>query len=69
MGTDNGGKGHTNKRAIATNQGERGIRSRRWKARQLPGNDDVGAKTKEPGSLKRASRREPVCATLRSAMV
>jgi hypothetical protein len=28
-----------------------------WKARQLAGNDDVGVKTKEPGSLKRASNR------------
>ncbi len=49
-------------------QGERHPAKGR-KALQLPGNGGVGAKTKEPGSLKRVSSREPVCPRLRGAMV
>ena len=58
---------HISMRLLQT-KGER-HRAKGRKASQLPGNDGVGAKTKEPRSLKRVSSRELVCPRLRSVMV
>lgn len=68
MRTNNGAKGHTNKHAVGANQGGEAS-GQMTKAIQPPTAGGIGAKTKKPGSLKKASSREPAYPRLRTAMV